>query len=69
MQISILPNARAEEIKFIPSAIEFLRKKINNREDWIRCGLALIDLKEDGRKYFQQLSDNPSYKEDTRIHR
>ena len=60
-----LAECKDDEIKFIPSAIEFLREKINNHEDWIKCGFSLTVLGEKGKEYFQRLSDNPLYKDST----
>jgi len=52
-----------EETRYVPSAVDFLKGKINNYEDWMNCGFALANLGEDGRKYFIELSDNPNYKD------
>lgn len=58
-------DCRADEIKYLSSAVEFLRLKIQDRGTWIKCGLALSSLGEKGRDYFLRLSDNPNYPEDT----
>jgi hypothetical protein len=47
--------------KYVPTAIEFLRLKINNYDDWMRCGFALATLGDEGRSYFHILSSNPNY--------
>ena len=59
-------DCRADELKYLPSAVEFLRLKIKDRDTWIKCGLALAsNLGEKGRDYFLRLSDNPNYPEDS----
>ena len=50
-----------EDLKFLPSAIEFLKVKIDNYGDWIDCGFALASLGEKGRSYFLELSNNSNY--------
>jgi len=52
-----------EDLKFLPSAIEFLKDKIDNYGDWIDCGFALASLGEEGRSYFLELSNNSNYKD------
>jgi hypothetical protein len=51
----------SEEVKFVPSAIEYLKEKLEGYEDWMNCGFALASLGEAGREYFIELSDNPKY--------
>ncbi len=51
----------SEELKFVPSAIEYLKEKLEGYEDWMNCGFALASLGEAGREYFIELSDNPNY--------
>lgn len=56
-----LSKVGSEEVKFVPSAIEFLKEKLEGYEDWMNCGFALASLGEAGREYFIELSDNPNY--------
>jgi hypothetical protein len=56
-----LSKVRSEEVKYVPSAIEYLKEKIEGYEDWMNCGFALASLGEAGREYFIELSDNPNY--------
>ena len=51
----------SEELKFVPSAIEYLKERLEGYEDWMNCGFALASLGEAGREYFIELSDNPNY--------
>jgi replicative DNA helicase len=46
---------------YVPKAIEFLSTKIDSYDDWLTCGFALASLGEEGRQYFQRLSQNPNY--------
>ena len=56
-----LKKIGSEELKFVPSAIEYLKDKLEGYEDWMNCGFALASLGEAGREYFIELSDNPNY--------
>jgi replicative DNA helicase len=55
----------AEELKYVPSAVEFLSQFQIGYEKWVRCGMALASLGEEGRDYFINLSNNHNYTEDT----
>lgn len=46
---------------YVPKAVEFLSTKIDSYDDWLTCGFALTSLGEEGRQYFQRLSQNPNY--------
>jgi len=61
--LKFLPSAIEflKDLKFLPSAIEFLKDKIDNYGDWIDCGFALASLGEKGRSYFLELSNNSIY--------
>jgi replicative DNA helicase len=50
-----------EETQFVMSAVEYLSKEKISYNEWIRCGLALASLGEEGRKYFHTMSLNPNF--------
>ena len=56
-----LKKIGSEELKFVSSAIEYLKEKLEGYEDWMNCGFALASLGEAGREFFIELSDNPNY--------
>lgn len=59
-------NEEQIDLKFLPSAIEFLAERLVDYNDWVKCGFALSSLGEEGRKYFLDLSlKNPNYPQDT----
>lgn len=50
-----------EELKYLPSAVAFLKTVRLSYEEWYKCGLALTQLGERGEKYFIDLSINEFY--------
>jgi hypothetical protein len=52
-----------EELKYLPTAIFFLKSVKLKYNEWIQCGLALTQLGEKGRGYFVYLSTNDFYKD------
>lgn len=52
-----------EDLKYIPSVSIFLRSLKLNYDEWVKCGLALTQLGENGRAYFVYLSLNDFYKD------
>jgi hypothetical protein len=52
-----------EELKYLPSAIKFLKSVKLDYNEWVRCGLALTHLAEEGKKYFVDFSINDFYED------
>jgi len=50
-----------EDLKYLPSAVAFLKTVKLSYEEWYKCGLALTQLGERGEKYFVDLSINEFY--------
>jgi len=52
-----------EDLKYLPSAIAFLKTIKLEYPDWVKCGLALTQLGEKGQRYFLDLSINEYYED------
>ena len=55
------------DIKYLPSAIKYIKQFRLDYLTWVDCCFALCSLGEDGRKYFRDLSDNNFYPDDPLI--
>ena len=51
-----LKKVGEEDLRFIPSVIEFLKDKLEGYSNWVDCGFALASLGEKGRSYFLNLA-------------
>jgi hypothetical protein len=60
-----LAALRDEDLKFLPTAIEHLRKDKLSYRQWCDCGFALASLGETGRQHFLNLSMNEHFPKDT----
>ncbi len=56
-----LKKVGEDDLEYLSSAVEHLKEKIDNYEDWTNCGFALASLGEEGRSYFHELSSNSNY--------
>lgn len=56
-----LKQYNEEDLKYLPSAVAFLKTVKLSYEEWYKCGLALTQLGERGEKYFIDLSINEFY--------
>ncbi len=52
-----------DDLKFLPSAIAFLKNVKLDYDEWVKCGLALTQLGEKGEKYFVDLSINEFFED------
>lgn len=58
-----LTECTEEGLKYLPSAIAFLKNVKLDYDEWIKCGLALTQLGETGERYFVDLSINEFYED------
>lgn len=56
-----LSAIKTDDEAYLADAVNYLHDKINDYEDWFRCGMALASLGERGRSFFHELSRNPKY--------
>ena len=56
---------KQDKFKNVPDACLFLKYTKLGYDDWLKCGMALSNMGEDGRKYFHLISDNEFYNDDS----
>ena len=50
-----------DKYKYVPDAVSFLGGQVNGYDDWYKIGMSLASMGEEGRSYYQQISNNPNY--------
>lgn len=64
-KIEEVRKIKSTDKKYVRDATEYLRHKIDNYDDYLRVGLALASMGEEGREYFLFITkDNPKYPQD-----
>jgi len=59
-------NSTSLDERYVKEAAEFFKGIVDNYDDYLRVGLALASLGEEGREYFLLITkDNPKYPQDT----
>lgn len=58
---SVAKDKKSYGLSAVSDAACFLAERIDNYDDWVRCGLALSTLGEQGRKPFLLMSENERY--------